>query len=78
MTSTTMEIVQMLDMLPQEEKTFACELMKKLIRAWDPDYTKLTPTEAIDMKLANEQIAKGELFSDESFDWDNLDKLDFS
>ena len=78
MTSTTMEIAQMLEMLPQEEQTFACELMKKLIRAWDPDYTKLTHQEAIDLKLAHEQVANGDVYSDDEIDWDNLDSMELA
>ena len=36
---------EMLDMLPEKEQNFAYELMKKLVLAWDPDFTKLTPDE---------------------------------
>ena len=78
MNSTTMEIAQMLEMLPQEEQMFACELVKKLVRAWDPDYTKLTPQEAIDLKLAHEQAANGDVYSDDEIDWDNLDKTELA
>lgn len=36
----------MMDMLPDEDKTFAYEFIKKLVKAWDPDFTKVTPEEA--------------------------------
>jgi len=69
-TTTVNEITEMLEMLPQEEQAFACELMKKLIRAWDADFTKLTPYEAAELKLAHEQVANGEVYSDGDIDWD--------
>ena len=68
--ATVNEITEMLEMLPQEEQLFACELMKRLIRAWDPDFTKLTPSETIELKLAHEQVANDEVFSDDEIDWD--------
>ena len=76
MTATTKQIADMLDMLPLPEQEFACEVMRKLIIARDADYTKLTPKEAVDLRLAHEQVAKGEVFSDDEIDWNNLDKMD--
>ena len=35
----------MIEMLPDNDKDLAYELIKKLVLAWDPDYTKLTPSE---------------------------------
>ncbi len=46
MSETTQQIADMLDMLPSEEQQFALEVMKKLVLAWDPDFTKLTADEA--------------------------------
>ncbi len=40
--SKTMEL---LEMLPEEDQRFAFEFIKKLVLAWDPDYTKLTKAE---------------------------------
>jgi len=61
---------------PQAGQDFACEIMKRLIIAWDPDFTKLTPNEAADLKIAHTQIANGETFAHEDIDWDNLDEMD--
>ena len=36
-------IAQMVDMLPEQDQQLAFELVKKLVLAWDPDFTKLTP-----------------------------------
>lgn len=49
--------------------------MRKLILAWDSDFTKLTSTEAAELKLACAQVASGEVFSDDEIDWDNLNKM---
>ena len=76
MTATAREIAEMLEMLPLEEQEFACEVMRKLIRAWDPDYTKLTPNEAAELRLAHDEVVKGKVFWDDEIDWDNLDKMD--
>ncbi len=76
MTAATKEIITMLDMLPQKEQEFACEVMRKLILAWDPDFTKLTPKEAKELRIAKEQIVNGETFKHDEIDWDNLEKLD--
>lgn len=41
MSTKTAEIAKMIDMLPDSDKELAYELIKKLVLAWDPDYTKL-------------------------------------
>ena len=33
-------------LIPEQDKEFAYEFIKKLVLAWDPDYTKLTKEEA--------------------------------
>ena len=73
MTAATKEIILMLDMLPEDEQKFACELMKKLVLAWDPDFTKLTLKEAAELEAAK----NGEYVDYEEIDWDNLDEIDF-
>lgn len=47
------------------------EFIKKLLRAWDPDFTKVTPEEAARIKAAEESgfIAEGDI------DWNNLDAV---
>lgn len=46
MSDMVMEAARLMDMLPESEQNFAYEFIKKLVLAWDPDYTKLTPEEA--------------------------------
>ena len=46
MYDTVMEEDRLMDMLPESEQNFAYEFIKKLVLAWDPDFTRLTPEEA--------------------------------
>ncbi len=62
------EITKMLDALPVSEQELAYEFIKRLVLAWDSDYTKVTNAEA-------EQIAQAEqsgFINDSEIDWDNL------
>lgn len=43
---------------------------QKLILAWDPDYTKLTPEEAKALKEAEERFENGDTVSMNEIDWD--------
>lgn len=68
MSEIAMDAARMIDMLPDEEKSFAYELIKKLVRAWDPDFTKVTPEEAAKIDAAE----KSGFIADGDIDWDNL------
>ena len=46
MSETAMNAARMIDMLPDSDQHLAYELIKKLVLAWDPDFTKLTTEEA--------------------------------
>ena len=46
MSEIAMNAAHMIDMLPDPDKNLAYELIKKLVQAWDPDFTKLTAEEA--------------------------------
>lgn len=46
MSDMVLEAARLMNMLPESEQNFAYEFIKKLVLAWDPDYTKLTPEEA--------------------------------
>ena len=76
MSAITQEIISMIDMLPEDEQKFACELMKKLVLAWDPDFTKLTRKEAEELEIARQQVENGEYYDDDEIDWANFDKMD--
>lgn len=46
MSSIAMEAARLMDALPEADKAFAYEFIKKLVLAWDPDFTKVTAEEA--------------------------------
>ena len=72
MSTQAKEIAAMLDMLPEQERNLAFEMVKRIVLAWDPDYTKLTPLEAAEL---GEAEASGYIDSDE-IDWNNLAKYE--
>lgn len=61
----------MIDMLPEQEQALAFEMLKRIVLAWDPDFTKVTPAEAAEIERAEQQIANGEYSSLDSIDWDS-------
>lgn len=67
MTDTIKKTVSMLEMLPETEQNLACELVTRLVLAWDPDYTKLTPNERIRL----EEAENGEYINAEDINWDD-------
>lgn len=64
------EVAHMVDMLPEQEQDLAYELVKRMVLAWDPDFTKVTPEEAARIKAAEESG----FISEKDVDWDNLSK----
>ena len=63
-------IAQMVDILPEADQTLALELVKKLVIAWDPDFTKVTPTERAAMEQAVNELDAGEYVTDDQINWD--------
>mgnify|MGYP006968299407 CR=1 FL=1 len=69
MSETVKQTIDMLEMLPDHEQNLALEIVKRLVLAWDPDFTKLTPEERRHLESAE----NGEYFDLENIDWDNVD-----
>lgn len=63
-----MEAARLIDALPETDKAFAYEFIKKLVLVWDPDFTKVTEEEA---KKISEAEESGYL-NDDEIDWDNI------
>ena len=70
MSITAMNSAKMVDMLPESEQLFAQEFIKKLVLAWDPDFTKVTPDEAASM----DEAEKSGFIPEEEIDWNHLEK----
>lgn len=67
MSTTTKQAVDLMEMLPESEQNFALEFIKKLVLAWDPDFTKLTPLERASLE---EALNDSETISHDEINWD--------
>ena len=70
MSAITKEVINLMEILPESEQNFALEFIKKLVLAWDPDFTKLTLTEKKELEDADSEIRNGETVSHEEINWD--------
>lgn len=70
MSTTTKQAIDLMEILPESEQNFALEFIKRLVLAWDPDFTKLTPAERAELEEAGKEIENGETISHEAIDWD--------
>ena len=68
MSNIAMDTAKLIDMLPEQDQAFAYENKKKLILAWDPDFTKLTPEEAAKLKDAEESG----FVAEQDIDWSQI------
>lgn len=68
MSNITIEAARLMDTLPEADKIFAYEFIKKLVLAWDPDFTKVTSQEAEAISSAENS---GYVDSDD-VDWENI------
>lgn len=69
MTQIVQESVKMLEMLPESEQQLASQLIKRLVLAWDPDFTKLTPQEKQRLEAAEQRIDSGDYLKDSEIEW---------
>lgn len=68
MSNIALESVRMMDMLPDADQMLIYELIKKMVLAWDPDFTKVTTDEA-------KEIAEAEnsgYVDEEDIDWSTI------
>lgn len=70
MSTVTKEAIDLMEILPESEQNFALEFIKKLVLAWDPDFTKLTPAEREELEEARKEIENGETVSHDAINWD--------
>jgi hypothetical protein len=69
MSERTLELLHIVDMLPETEQNFISEMIKRVVIAWDPDFTKLTSDEAELLRQADEELHHGETFTENDIDW---------
>lgn len=70
MSTATKQVIDLMEILPESEQNFALEFIKKLVLAWDPDFTKVTPKERSELENAMEEIRNGETVSHDDINWD--------
>ena len=69
MSVVSKQIIDMLDMLPESEQQLAFELIKRMVLAWDSDFTKLTSAERERLMKAEEEINNNETINHLDIDW---------
>jgi hypothetical protein len=70
MSTATKEAIDLMEILPESEQNFALEFIKKLVLAWDPDFTKLTAAERKELEEAEKSIAENGTIPHEAINWD--------
>lgn len=70
MSESTKELVSLIDMLPETEQHLIGEMIKRVVLAWDPDFTKVTPQELKRIEQAEEEFKRGETVSEDEINWD--------
>ena len=65
MSERTKEMFQLVDMLPESEQNFISEMIKRVVLAWDPDFTKVTDSERQRMEQAEQELKNGEYVNHE-------------
>jgi hypothetical protein len=70
MSGTVKEAVSLMEVLPESDQNFVLEFIKKLVVAWDPDYTKVTPSERKELEDAERDMIENGTVSHEAINWD--------
>lgn len=65
--ATTLQTAELLDILPDEDISIVNALIKKLVIAWDPDFTKVTARERELLEKNDFEIKSGDFVSEEDF-----------
>lgn len=59
-----------MEALPESDQNFALEFIKKLVLAWDPDYTKVTPAERKALEEAQRDMMENGTVDHDAINWD--------
>ena len=69
MSTATKEITDLMEILPENDQNLALEIVRKLVIAWDPDFTKLTHEEKALLEEAEKSIEKEGTISHDAINW---------
>lgn len=61
----TLQTAELLDILPEEDVSMVNDLVKKLVVAWDPDFTKLTTKEREILEKSDFDMKNGDFVTEE-------------
>ncbi|MBQ9504800.1 MAG: hypothetical protein IJU93_07315 [Lachnospiraceae bacterium] len=67
MSAMAQEAIELINILPESDQSLALQMIRKLVLAWDPDFTKLT---AAEQKNLDEARADDEEIDHEDINWD--------
>jgi len=70
MSKNTKQLISIYELLPENDQDIILELSRKLLLAYDPDYTKVLPNEAKEIEDAVLDYENGvNIFDDSAIDW---------
>lgn len=69
MSSKVLEVTNLIENLPAEDQELALQMIKKIMLAWDPNYTKVTLREKEIMDKAEQEYETGEIIEDSDEIW---------
>lgn len=61
----TLQTARLLNVLPDDDIAIIHHLVKNFVRAWDPNFTKLTNDEKIQLEKSEAEMKSGNFVSDE-------------
>lgn len=70
MSEVVKEAASLMEVLPETDQNFALEFIKKLVVAWDPDFTKVTLVEKKALEEAEKDISENGTIAHEAINWD--------
>lgn len=70
MSGAVKEAVGLLEVLPEKDQDFALEFIKKLVLAWDPDYTRVTPAERVELEEIEKDMQENGTVPHDAINWD--------
>jgi hypothetical protein len=69
MNATIQKAASLMECLPDDMQLRALEFIEKLVREWDPDFTKLTPAERKELEEIERDMKENGTISAEQIKW---------
>jgi len=62
-------VSELVDLLPENDQTLAYEIIKRMVLAWDSDFTKLAPAERERLEDAEQDFINENTVGHDDIDW---------